>query len=123
MTWVEQLKKNALIGGAVCLALGGVGFAVAGAEQFYRSYLIGFCFWVGIPFGCLGIQMIHALTGGRWGPPIRRTMYAASTTLPLFLAILFLPLLGGNPSTLSRGPGPDVAAQDPSSFVHKAAYT
>ena len=76
-------ERRAAIVGAVLLAAGAAGFVVAGAEQFYRSYLHGFAFVIGIPFGCLMLQMIHSLTGGRWGMPLRRHFIAATTTLPL----------------------------------------
>lgn len=116
--WTEPLMKQAGLVGVGALALLAVGAAVSGADQFFRSYLIGYVYWLGIAFGCLGIQMIHALTGGRWGPPIQRTLYAASATLPL-LAVLFLPLLGGI-EALYPWARPE-ALEDPV-LQHKAAY-
>jgi hypothetical protein len=41
------------------------------------------------------IVMLHHLSGGGWGPMIRRLLETATQTLPL--AILFLPLLLGWP--------------------------
>ncbi|MEQ9318947.1 MAG: hypothetical protein RIF41_07285 [Polyangiaceae bacterium] len=111
-------ERRAAIVGAVLLAAGAAGFVVAGAEQFYRSYLHGFAFVIGIPFGCLMLQMIHSLTGGRWGMPLRRHFIAAATTLPL-LAVLFLPVLAGQ-KTLYPWTRPE-AASDPI-LVHKAVY-
>ena len=35
--------------------------------QFFRSYLFGFLFWIGLGVGCLGLAMLHHLTGGAWG--------------------------------------------------------
>src|SRR5439155_7062804 len=42
------------------------------------------------PLGSLAILMIYHLTGGGWGFLIRRTLAAATRTLPL-LAVLFVP--------------------------------
>jgi hypothetical protein len=115
---IETLKQRAGIVGLAALGLCGVGLVVAGKDQFFRSYLLGFVFWLGIAFGCMAIQMIHALTGGRWGPPIRRTLYAASSTLPLF-ALLFLPLLLGMQSLY---PWARPEAADDHLLAHKAPY-
>jgi hypothetical protein len=41
--------------------------------------------------------MMHHLTGGRWGVPIRRPLEAALSTLPL-MALLFIPVLIGIPA-------------------------
>ena len=116
--WAEPLMKRAGAIGVGALGLLIVGGLAGGMDQFFRSWLIGYVFWLGLAFGCLGIQMIHALTGGRWGPPIRRTLYAGSTTLPL-LTVLFLPLFGGL-QALYPWTRPE-AAHDPI-IQHKAAY-
>jgi hypothetical protein len=63
-------------------------------EQFYRSYLLAYVFWIGFPVGSMAILMLHYLTGGDWGLPIRRPLEAASRTFPLML-ILFLPVIFG----------------------------
>lgn len=63
-------------------------------EQFFRSYLLAYFFWLGFPLGSLAILMMHHLTGGDWGLPIRRPLEAATRTFPLML-ILFLPLIFG----------------------------
>ncbi len=60
--------------------------------QFFRSYLIAYMFWLGIPLGCLGIVMIHHLVGGTWGFVIQRSLESATRTFPI-MAVLFLPLL------------------------------
>ncbi len=62
--------------------------------QFYRSYLLAYVFWIGFPLGSMAILMLHHLTGGEWGLPIRRPLEAATRTFPLML-ILFLPLIFG----------------------------
>ncbi len=66
----------------------------AGAERFYRSYLLGFVFWNGIAVGCLAVLGLQYLTGGAWGIAIRRLLEAGTRTLPL-MALLFVPLAFG----------------------------
>src|SRR5438552_10480265 len=82
---------------------GGAGVAafsacIAGAffsrRQFFFSYLFGYLFWLGLALGCLGVAMLHHLTGGRWGFVIRRFLESAFRTIPL-MALLFVPLFFG----------------------------
>jgi hypothetical protein len=63
-------------------------------KQFFVSYLFSYLFWIGLGAGCILVAMIHYLTGGQWGHPIRRFLEAGFSTLPLF-AILIIPLLFG----------------------------
>jgi hypothetical protein len=62
-----------------------------GVDQFFRSYLVGYMFWIGVTLGCLGLLMLQHLTGGAWGLSIRRVLEAGTRTLPLML-LLFLPI-------------------------------
>jgi len=86
-------QTNALIVGVAGLALCGIG-AFFNARQFFISYLFAYLFWAGIAFGSLEFLMLHHLTGGLWGWPVRRFFEAAIMTLPL-LALLFVPLCFG----------------------------
>jgi hypothetical protein len=85
---------------SLALGVGGVAFVaiVIGAfldlEQALRSWLLGFIFWGGIGIGAIGLLLLQYLTGGAWGVVIRRTLEAASRTLPLIF-ILFLPIAFG----------------------------
>lgn len=63
-------------------------------EQFFRSYLIAYLFWLGIALGCLPVLMLHHLVGGVWGFVTRRIFEAGTRTLPI-VAVLFVPLLFG----------------------------
>ncbi|MBI4476222.1 MAG: hypothetical protein HY654_03555 [Acidobacteria bacterium] len=92
---IARLARVSITAGAVALAatiLGGL----FNPAQFFFSYLVGFLFWTGITLGCMGIAMIHHLSGGNWGVPLRRILEAASRTLPL-IALLFIPLALGLP--------------------------
>lgn len=90
---VHQLQQRALIVGIVGLMLTLIG-AFRNPEQFFRSYLVGYLFALGIALGSLGLLMLQHLSGGHWGVVIRRPLESATRTLPL-LAILFLPLTLG----------------------------
>ena len=85
---------------SMALGVGAVGFIAwlvgvyLDPEQGLRSWLLGFVLWSGIGFGAIGLLILQYLTGGAWGVVIRRTLEAASRTLPLIL-VLFLPLAIG----------------------------
>ena len=65
-------------------------------DQFFRSWLIGFLFCLGLTLGSLALLMLQHLSGGQWGLVGRRVFEAASRNLP-FVALLFVPLLFGLP--------------------------
>jgi hypothetical protein len=90
---ISEYQRRFLIVGAVALGVSVPG-AIFSARQFFVSYLFAYLFWFGIAFGCILIAMIHHLTGGRWGHPIRRFLEAGFGTFPL-LALLFVPILFG----------------------------
>jgi len=64
--------------------------------QFFHSYLIAYMLVLGATLGCLGLGMIHQLSGGAWGVVTRRSIGAASRVLPV-LTVLFLPIVIGMP--------------------------
>ncbi len=115
---VDQLQRGALVAGALGVAACGFGLFTQ-PQQFFRSYLVAFLFWVGIAVGALGVSMIHHLAGGRWGMVILRILEAATRTLPV-LALLFLPLVFGLPQ-LYPWARPDEVATD-ALLQHKSAY-
>jgi hypothetical protein len=90
---VDRIQRAALGLGGVGLLLALVG-AFVDTEQFYRSYLLGYIFTLGIPMGSLGLLMIQHLSGGGWAVATRRTLEAAARTLPL-MALLFVPIALG----------------------------
>ncbi len=73
-----------------CAALA-VGFAVD-REQFFRSYLVAFLYWLAPALGSLAIVMLHNMTGGAWGFAIRRLLEAAMRNVVL-MALFFAPIL------------------------------
>lgn len=98
LSFVPLVELNRTRDRAMAAAIIGILLMVAGAvvnpEQFFRSYLLGYVFWLSVAVGCLAILMLHHLSGGGWGIGIRRVLEAATRTFPM-LAILFLPLAFG----------------------------
>jgi len=85
------VQTKALGAGAIGLGACLIGFAID-SEQFFHSYLTGFLYWLAISLGCIGWTMIHHLTDGNWGFPVRRIWEAGARTTPLML-LLLLPIL------------------------------
>src|SRR5690348_9589978 len=115
---VRQWRVRAGIMGLIGVLGLAVG-AFTSREQFFRSYLWAYIFFVGIAAGCLAWLMTQHHSGGAWGVVIRRPAEAATRTLPL-LALLFVPLALGIPSLYSWSHA-DVVAADPI-LKHKQAY-
>lgn len=107
----DRTQRGALIVGAALLILAAVD-GIRAPEQFFRSYLLAFVFWVGFPLGCAAFLMVHHLTGGFWGLPVRRPLEAGTRTLPL-LTVLAFPLLLGL-GRLFSWTHAEVVAGDPS---------
>ena len=89
--YLDHLQRRALAVGLAGLVATAAGYFTA-EEQFFRSYLLAFTFWIGLPLGSMGILMIHHVGGGTWGFAIRRLLEAGTRTLPL-LFLLVLPIL------------------------------
>src|ERR1700724_3382228 len=90
---LERLPVPLAAGGGVLLAICIAG-GFANRDDFFRSYLVAFLFWIGITLGSMALLMVQHLTGGNWSLVIRRILEAGSRTLPL-MAIAVLPLLAG----------------------------
>ncbi|MBY0369192.1 hypothetical protein K2X33_00800 [bacterium] len=86
-------KRKMLLPAAVGAGLMVFGFLL-NRPQFFQSYLQGYLFAVAIPLGCLGVTMIHNLSGGNWGWTIRPFLEAGIKTLPA-MALLFIPVALG----------------------------
>ncbi len=91
---LRKFQRIALIVGIVGVVALLIGFFTTTAEQFLRSYLIGFLFWNGMAMGCFSLVMIQYMTGGAWGMMLRRPLEAGARTWMLG-ALLVLPILFG----------------------------
>ena len=115
---LARLQQRALIVGVAVFALCGAG-AVMNPAQFFRSYLVAYMFWIGIPLGSLGILMLHHLVGGGWGFIIRRVLECSLWTLPLML-LLAAPLFFGMSDLYPWARPEQVAAVD--LLQHRSGY-
>jgi len=115
----QRVQGPCLIAGVLALALCALGGVFLDRQQFFQSYLFAYLFWLGIGLGCLGIIMLHNLSGGGWGVVIRRFLESGMMTLP-WMALLFVPLLFGLPG-LYEWARPEARGHDPL-LEHKAAY-
>lgn len=86
-------KRKMLLPAAIGAGLLVFGFLL-NRQQFFLSYLQGYLFAVAIPMGCLGLTMVHNLSGGNWGWTIRPFLEAGIKTLPA-MALLFIPVAVG----------------------------
>lgn len=89
--WQQRLFLIGVVALVVCII--GAFFT---PDQFFRSYLWCYTFYVGVTVGCLALYMLQYLTGGAWGMVIRRQCESATKTLPL-LVLLFIPIIIGIP--------------------------
>jgi hypothetical protein len=115
---LDRTQRNALIAGAAALILCAIGLFFD-PDQFFRAYLVGFMFWLGVTLGCMGLMALHYLSGGGWGLVVRRIFEAASRTFPVLL-ILFIPVALGI-HNLYIWSHADVVANEPL-LQHKSAY-
>jgi hypothetical protein len=87
----RQAELVAWTVGGVGLVATVVGWIVA-PSAFPHAWLAAVTVWMGWPLGCMGLLLIHALTGGRWGEAIQPQLIAGMVTLPLLLPAL-IPLM------------------------------
>jgi len=90
---VNRWQRWALVCGCVFAIPSVVGWFLE-ADQFYRSYLLGFMYCFEWTVGCLALLMLYHLTGGAWGTAIRRILEAAMQNIWL-LVPLFIPIVIG----------------------------
>ncbi len=84
--------RGLLVGGLAAAATAAGAFL--DVERFFPSYLVAWLLWFTVASGCLGLLMLHHLSGGSWGLVLRRQMEAGARTLPV-VGLLALPLFFG----------------------------
>src|SRR5215472_12111719 len=85
---LRRWQRPPLMAGGILLVLSIIG-AFFNPGQFYRSYLMGYLFWIGLTLGSMALVMIQHLTGGAWGVVTRRLLESSMRTMPV-LAVLFI---------------------------------
>jgi len=93
MTNKGTLGRNALIVGIIFFIASVAGWYMDSA-QFFKSYLVGYVFWLTFALGGLFFTLINHLFGSIWNIVLRRIGEAAMYSFPI-LAVLFIPILFG----------------------------
>jgi hypothetical protein len=83
----RRAERLAWTVGAVGLAGTVIGWIVA-PGAFPHAWLAAVTVWLGWPLGSMGLLLIHAVTGGRWGEAIRPPLIGGMVTLPLLVPAL-----------------------------------
>jgi hypothetical protein len=89
----DRIQSLALYAGIAGVVVTALAFLID-PDYFFRAWLVGWVYWVGVALGCLALSLLHHLTHGDWGIVLRRVMEAATRTLPWML-LLFFPLVFG----------------------------
>lgn len=108
---LSALQRMAFFVGLLGIVVALLGF-MSDPEQFFRSYLLGYVYWVGLSLGCLAVLMLNHVVGGRWGFATRRLLEAGTRTLP-FMFLLLLPILFVGLHHLYEWSHLEVVADDP----------
>ncbi len=114
---MDRVQKLALTAGALGWILA-VALGFTNWQQFCRSYLVAFVYWMVYAMGSLAILQLHHMTGGRWGLPIRRILEAGTRTIPM-MTVLFVPILFGM-SRLYPWTQPGSLGDDPAGDFRRA---
>lgn len=96
----RQAERVAWMIGSVGLFGAAIGWFVAPAA-FPYAWLAALTAWLGWPIGCMGLLLIHALTGGDWGYATRPQLVAGMLTLLLLLPPGLIPLIIVSPALYS----------------------
>jgi hypothetical protein len=89
-------------------------------SQILHAYLLAYIYWLMLPLGCTAILMMHHLTGGWWGYPIRRLLEAGTRTFGV-MALLFVPIVIWMKQIYPWVNPPEDMASDPN-YHFKLAY-
>lgn len=84
-------RQRALVVGGGLVALSTLGYFISYGD-FFRGYLIGFLFVLGLTLGSMGLLFIHHLVGGAWGFVIQRQLEAATRVLP-YVGVAAIPIV------------------------------
>ena len=114
----RRLTLTAAVVGVLGMTLT-VALGLVNPSGFFRAYLLGYTFWIGLGLGSLGVLLVQFLTGGNWGLATRRIFEAGTATLPM-MAVLFVPVLFGLPELYAWARPADVAGD--AVLQHKAVY-
>ena len=106
---LDGLQRGALVIGVAFLAVTGAGLFLD-PGQFFRSYLYGYVYVLGLSIGCLALLLMNHTVGGKWGVVSRRLFESGARLFPL-MALLLIPVLFGLRS-LYLWAMPEIASHD-----------
>src|SRR5690348_10841055 len=89
-------RRHWALGVGLCALAGCFVGIWADAKPMLAAWLVAWIYFIGLSLGALAALMLHHLTGGDWGRPIRRYFEAMLAPMPV-LVVLFLPLALGLP--------------------------
>jgi hypothetical protein len=81
---VDRLQRFGVRLGVVGLIAALIGWFLS-PDYFYRAYLVGWLYCVGLAFGSLCLAMLNHLVGGGFLLVVRRQLEAATRTIPALL--------------------------------------
>lgn len=84
----EALALIAALVGVIAMIIA----ALIDPARFIQGYLVGYLYWLAMPFGAISLLMLHHLVGGRWGAILRRPLEAGALTFGL-MALFFVPIM------------------------------
>lgn len=90
---VNRWQRNSAIVGALGVIGAIIGWIIE-TDNFYRAFLLGYMWCIGLTLGSLAVLMVYHLTGGAWGTVARRILEAGTRTLPM-MAVLFVVIIIG----------------------------
>ena len=95
---VEKIGRVGLAAGVVGAVLLAAGFLTA-RDQFFRSYLTGYMWMLGLAAGALALLLLHHVARGARGVMIRRRLEAEANPVTIgFAVVAFLPIVLGTHS-------------------------
>lgn len=92
---ISRWQRTSLIVGALGVVGSIIGW-IAEADEFYRAFLLGYMWCIGLTLGCLAVLMLYHLTGGKWGTLARRILEAGTRTLPLMIVLFVVIAIGAH---------------------------
>lgn len=111
-------RSKALIAGVIGVVATVAGYFLVDPDVFFRSYLLAFVYWLGLPLGMLMLCMLTHVSGGRWGIQMHRVFLVGARTLPAF-AVVGLPILflGGMQELYPWTTGTDALVEAKSGYL------
>jgi hypothetical protein len=90
---VNRWQFNSLVVGVVGTIGAIIGWIIE-TDNFYRAFLLGYMWCIGLTLGCMAVLMVYHLTGGAWGTVSRRILEAGTRTFPMMVVLFVIIIVG-----------------------------